>query len=68
MTYVCIYIYLKKASFLIPFFSLLIVAHSILWAELPRLPDCISYKRPILINLLLAYHFASQRGCNDWMV
>ena len=28
-------------------------------AELPRLPACISYKCPLLINLLLAYPFAS---------
>ena len=28
-------------------------------AEISCLPACISYKRPILRNLLLAYHFVS---------
>ena len=29
-------------------------------AEPPRPPACISHKRPILINLFLAYHFVSR--------
>lgn len=33
------------------------VIHLILGAEPPCLPACISHKRPILINLFLAYHF-----------
>ena len=35
------------------------VAHLILRAEPPHLPTCIPHKCPILINLFLAYHFAS---------
>ena len=57
MPYVCIYMYLKKEVFSPPlFFHYKTVAHSILGTELPRLSICISYKHPILINLLLAYH------------
>ena len=35
------------------------VAHLILRAELPSLPACPSHRRPILINLSLAYHIVS---------
>ena len=56
MPYVCIYKYLKKEVFSPPlFFHYKTIAHSILGTELPRLSICISYKHPILINLLLAY-------------
>ena len=35
------------------------IENQLIVAELPRLPACISYKCPLLKNLLLAYSFAS---------
>ena len=57
MPYICIHVYLKKAVFSPP--ALKWVAHSILRAEFTCLTTCISYKHPILTDLLLAYHFVS---------
>ena len=69
MPYVCIYMYLKKEVFSPPLFFIIKLTqssgqrslnprdrdHSILGTEIPHLSICISYKHPILINLLLAY-------------
>ena len=56
MPYICICLLEEDGLFPSPpFFHYKIVAHSVLGAELLCLPACISYKHPILINLLLAY-------------
>lgn len=53
----CLHLHVLEEGGLLPssFFHYKTVAHSILGTELPRLSICISYKHPILINLLLAY-------------
>ena len=51
----CLHLHVLEEGGLLPssFFHYKTVAHSILGTELPRLSVCISYKHPILINLLL---------------
>ena len=63
----CCLCFLKDSSYGLFFVVIWIIAQKFPpLAELPCLPTCISHKRPILINLFLAYHYVSRWIPSVW--